>query len=93
MPAAETADGSMVPAELQALVAPHIDSYNYFIGEGMQEVVQRLDPIEVTRACVRLLMAPESARAATALRCRCARVSAVWMTDKSHVSESQNFLP
>ncbi len=47
MPAAAPAATSMVPAELQALVAPHIDSYNYFIGEGLQEVVQRLDPIEV----------------------------------------------
>lgn len=54
MPAAAMAAsaGEMVPAELQALVAPHIESYNYFVGEGLQEVVQRLDPVEVRPACL-----------------------------------------
>lgn len=41
------AHGPLVPAALQDLVAPHIESFNYFIGEGLQEVVQRLESVEV----------------------------------------------
>ena len=79
MPAAAPAATSMVPAELQALVAPHIDSYNYFIGEGLQEVVQRLDPIEVITHALPLAVrtarttyAPPPARRST-LRGGCSR--------------------
>ena len=42
-----------VPAELQQLVAPHIDSFDYFIGEGLEEVVARLEP---TQVCTRPFM-------------------------------------
>jgi hypothetical protein len=36
-----------VPKELVDLVAPHLQSFDYFIGDGLEEVVQGLDPIEV----------------------------------------------
>lgn len=32
---------------LEALVRPHIDSFDYFIGEGLQNVVELLKPVEV----------------------------------------------
>jgi hypothetical protein len=32
---------------LQQLVAPHIDSFNYFVGEGLAQVVQHLPAAEV----------------------------------------------
>lgn len=38
-----------VPETLQQLVAPHIESFNYFIGEGLSEVVRRLAPAEVNK--------------------------------------------
>ena len=41
------ASGQHVPEEFEALTLPHIDSYDYFIGEGMQRVVEHLEPIEV----------------------------------------------
>ena len=36
-----------VPETLQQLVAPHIDSFNYFVGEGLAQVVQHLPAAEV----------------------------------------------
>lgn len=39
--------GTQVPETLQQLVAPHIESFDYFLGEGLQEVVRRLPPVEV----------------------------------------------
>ncbi len=39
--------GAQVPETLQRLVAPHIESFDYFIGDGLQEVVRRLPPVEV----------------------------------------------
>jgi len=41
------ATGHNVPEEFQALVRPHVESYDYFIGEGMHVVVEGLEPIEV----------------------------------------------
>ena len=56
------ATGNRVPEEFEALVRPHVDSYNYFIGEGMHVVVENLDPIEV-RSQQRVQTAPpDSAR-------------------------------
>ena len=42
------ATGQQVPEEFTALVRPHVDSYDYFIGDGMHIVVESLDPIEVS---------------------------------------------
>ena len=36
-----------VPAALQELVRPHIDSFDYFLSEGLECVVQELHPVEV----------------------------------------------
>ena len=39
-----------VPAALEELVRPHIDSFDYFISEGLERVVQELRPVEVRHA-------------------------------------------
>ncbi|KAG2440977.1 hypothetical protein HXX76_003830 [Chlamydomonas incerta] len=41
-------DEQEVPLEYQKLVEPHVASFNYFIGEGLQNVVESLQPVEVT---------------------------------------------
>lgn len=41
------ASGQRVPEEFEALVRPHVDSFDYFIGDGMQTVVERVESIEV----------------------------------------------
>ena len=35
------------PKSLDELVRPHVDSFDYFIGEGLHTVVSLLKPIEV----------------------------------------------
>ncbi|CAL8465829.1 g5365 [Coccomyxa elongata] len=35
------------PRSLEELVRPHIDSFDYFIGEGLQNVVELLNPVEI----------------------------------------------
>jgi len=35
------------PRSLEELVRPHIDSFDYFLGEGLQNVVELLKPVEV----------------------------------------------
>ena len=40
-------DGA-VPLALEKLVAPHIESFDYFLGDGMQQVVRGLEPVEVS---------------------------------------------
>ncbi|KAL4859361.1 DNA-directed RNA polymerase I subunit 2 [Chlorella vulgaris] len=39
--------GERVPPELEALAQPHIDSYDYFLGEGMQHVIDNMEGIEI----------------------------------------------
>ncbi len=39
--------GTRVPQALEDLVQPHVDSFDYFLGEGMQHVLDNYDPIEV----------------------------------------------
>ena len=39
-----------VPAALEELVRPHIDSFDYFISEGLERLVQELQPVEVRHA-------------------------------------------
>ena len=41
------ARGPQVPEEFEALVAPHVDSFDYFLGEGLQLMVASLKPVEV----------------------------------------------
>lgn len=35
------------PKSLDELVRPHVDSFDYFTGEGLQTVVDLLKPVEV----------------------------------------------
>ena len=42
--------GPNVPQEFEALVEPHIDSFDHFLGEGMQLVVESLEPIEASQS-------------------------------------------
>lgn len=41
------AKGPTTPEEFERLVAPHVKSFDYFIGEGMETAVQLLEPLEV----------------------------------------------
>ncbi len=33
--------------EYQSLVEPHLESFNYFVGEGLERVTENIDPVEV----------------------------------------------
>jgi DNA-directed RNA polymerase I subunit RPA2 len=39
--------GDTVPPQLEALAQPHVDSFDYFLGEGMHHVIENMDGIEV----------------------------------------------
>lgn len=41
------ARGLEVPEEFETLVAPHVASFDWFLSEGLQSVVDSLEPIEV----------------------------------------------
>ena len=41
------AQGEAVPRALEDLAQPHIDSFDYFLDEGMQQVIDNLEGIEV----------------------------------------------
>lgn len=41
------AQGLYAPEEFERLVAPHVKSFDYFIGEGMETAVRLLEPLEV----------------------------------------------
>ena len=45
------APAGYVPEALEALTAPHIDSFDYFLSDGLRLVVQGLAPIEVSNVC------------------------------------------
>ena len=45
-----TVQGQETPQELLDLVQPHIESFDYFLGEGLQRVVEYVDPVEVSSA-------------------------------------------
>lgn len=42
-----TVQGRDTPQELLDLVQPHIESFDYFLDEGVKRVVENVDPIEV----------------------------------------------
>lgn len=42
--------GEEVPAVYTALVQPHVDSFDYFVGEGMELAVASMEPLEVWEA-------------------------------------------
>ncbi|EFN59491.1 hypothetical protein CHLNCDRAFT_138110, partial [Chlorella variabilis] len=39
--------GERIPSQLEALAQPHVDSYDFFLGEGMQHVIDNMDGIEI----------------------------------------------
>lgn len=39
--------GDFVPKEYEDLVEPHVQSMNYFLSDGIQEVVADIKPVEV----------------------------------------------
>jgi hypothetical protein len=39
--------GEVVPEILENLAQPHIDSFDFFLGEGLEQVIEHLDGIEV----------------------------------------------
>ena len=41
------AAGEAVPPEFVDLVKPHVQSFDYFLGDGLTRVVELLEPIEV----------------------------------------------
>ena len=45
---AAQASGVNVPAEFTDLVRPHVESFDYFLNEGLQNVAELLDPLEVS---------------------------------------------
>jgi DNA-directed RNA polymerase beta subunit len=42
------AKGQGVPSVNEELVEPHVESFNYFLSEGMQAVVADMKPLEVS---------------------------------------------
>jgi hypothetical protein len=44
------AAGEAVPSALADLVRPHIDSYDWFVTDGIRAVVDFLEPVEVSQA-------------------------------------------
>lgn len=41
-------DDATVPQTLENLAQPHIDSFDYFLGDGLQHVIENMDDIEVS---------------------------------------------
>ena len=41
------AAGEAVPPEFVDLVRPHVQSFDYFLGDGLSRVVELLEPVEV----------------------------------------------
>lgn len=39
--------GDEVHKEYEDLVRPHVESFDFFIGEGMQRMVEDMEPVEV----------------------------------------------
>lgn len=67
---AQLVEGDEVPSEYSALVQPHVDSYDYFVNEGMQLAVESMEPLEVRNSQRRA--AEAAARAAGSVQRLCA---------------------
>lgn len=46
------ASGDAVPQSLEGLAQPHIDSFDYFLGEGLDRVIENMDGVEVRTECI-----------------------------------------
>lgn len=61
------AKGANPPEEFERLVAPHVKSFDYFIGEGMETAVRLLEPLEVSCSRPAAVLAAVAAETAVAL--------------------------
>ena len=52
--------GKEVPSELEELVKPHVDSFNFFLGDGIRLAVADLDPYEMEHEGERIEFALDS---------------------------------
>ena len=43
--------GAHVPERYRDIVRPHVESFDYFIGEGIRRVLQDLEPVRVRFRC------------------------------------------
>jgi len=41
------AQGEAVPRSLEDLAQPHVDSFDYFLDEGMEHLIEHLEGVEV----------------------------------------------
>lgn len=39
--------GNLVPRALEDLAQPHVESFDYFIGDGLGHLVENMRPVEV----------------------------------------------
>jgi hypothetical protein len=39
--------GNIVPRALEDLAQPHVESFDYFIGDGLGHLVENMRPVEV----------------------------------------------
>lgn len=43
--------GNIVPRALEDLAQPHVESFDYFIGDGLGHLVDNMRPVEVRGFC------------------------------------------
>ena len=59
---------SVVPRSLEDLAQPHIESFDYFIGEGLKNLVENMRPVEV-RASLHIRMLPDGLVCSPQIHC------------------------
>ena len=75
------------PESLDELVRPHVESFDYFLGEGLQTVVDLLDPMEVAHPLASTHFLPWIAFASTYIACPSSGV--LWRLHHTCVSPLQ----
>jgi hypothetical protein len=61
--------GDSVLKQHSDLVRPHVDSFDYFLDEGLKAVVDAVEPVEVSRRFAFAGGCPASERAPASCRC------------------------
>ena len=64
------APSDRVPAAFEELVRPHVDSFDFFLTEGIHHVVEQLEPVEVGQREPRPRAPAQARRADLTLRSR-----------------------
>lgn len=57
------------PESLDELVRPHVESFDYFLGEGLQTVVDSLEPMEVALPLASTITPPWTTEASSCIAC------------------------